>query len=45
MSAATVYRSVTRADRAVADAFARLGVATAHEAHERLAEKGLRYVD
>ena len=32
---ATVYRSVTRADRAVADAFARLGVATAHEAQGR----------
>ena len=35
MSVATVYRSVTRADRAVADAFARLGVATAHEAQGR----------
>jgi len=32
---ATVSRSVTRADRAVADAFARLGVATAHEAQGR----------
>ena len=32
---ATVHRSVTRADRAVADAFARLGVATAHEAQGR----------
>ena len=32
---AAVYRSVTRADRAVADAFARLGVATAHEAQGR----------
>jgi 4-hydroxy-4-methyl-2-oxoglutarate aldolase len=35
VSVATVYRSVTRADRAVADAFARLGVATAHEAQGR----------
>jgi 4-hydroxy-4-methyl-2-oxoglutarate aldolase len=35
VSVATVYRSVTRADRAVADALARLGVATAHEAQGR----------
>jgi 4-hydroxy-4-methyl-2-oxoglutarate aldolase len=35
VSVATVYRSVTRADRVVADAFARLGVATAHEAQGR----------
>jgi 4-hydroxy-4-methyl-2-oxoglutarate aldolase len=35
VSVATVYRSVTRADRAVADAFERLGVATAHEAQGR----------
>jgi 4-hydroxy-4-methyl-2-oxoglutarate aldolase len=31
----TVVRGVTRADRAVADAFAQLGVATAHEAQGR----------
>ena len=31
----TVVRGVTRADRAVVDAFAQLGVATAHEAQGR----------
>jgi 4-hydroxy-4-methyl-2-oxoglutarate aldolase len=35
VSVATVFRGVTRADQAVADAFARLGVATAHEAQGR----------
>ena len=32
---ATVVRSIARADKAVADAFAELGVATAHEAQDR----------
>jgi 4-hydroxy-4-methyl-2-oxoglutarate aldolase len=35
VSVATVFRGVTRADGADADAFARLGVATAHEAQGR----------
>jgi 4-hydroxy-4-methyl-2-oxoglutarate aldolase len=35
VSVATVVRTITRADQAVADAFAELGVATAHEAQGR----------
>jgi 4-hydroxy-4-methyl-2-oxoglutarate aldolase len=35
VSVATVVRTIARADKAVADAFAELGVATAHEAQDR----------